>query len=72
MLIVMVLQHWTVQNFTWEYPNPDPYSLQPIPKCYGDDCLTLGVVYAGHKEPYMDSVVSYIKQANNFDDHDVR
>jgi hypothetical protein len=36
MLIVMILQHWTVQNFTWEYPTPDPYSLQPIPKCYGD------------------------------------
>jgi len=72
MLIVMILQHLTVNNFTWEYPSPDPYSLKPIPKCYGDDCLTLGVVYAGKKEPYMDTVLSHIKQANNFNDLDVR
>ena len=72
MFIIMIMQSWVTKNFTWEYPEPSPYQLQPIPKCYGEDCLTLGIVYEGKKEPYMDTVISYVRTTNHLDTSDIR
>lgn len=32
----------------------------------------MGVIHEGKKEPYMDSVITHIKNANGLDDKDVR
>jgi hypothetical protein len=47
--ILMVLQSWTEANFKWVNANPQENYLDPIPKCSGEGCLTLGVIYNGKK-----------------------
>ena len=66
LLLLMLLQAWTVHNFTWENSDPPERELTPIPSCSGEGCVTLGVVYQGKKEPYMGAVVEYLRKANNW------
>lgn len=45
LLLLLVLQRWTEQNFTWENLNPAEFSLNPVPRCHGEGCITLGIIY---------------------------
>ena len=72
LLLLLVLQAWTVSNFTWENADPPERELPPIPRCNGHDCTTLGVVYQGQKQPYMSAVLEYLRKANDWSPGEIR
>ena len=57
MLAMISLQYSASGIYLWENANPDIYSLPKIPKCIGEDCITLAYATVGPKDPYIDDVM---------------
>ena len=68
----MFLQNWANTNFLWENLDPEIQQIPPIPKCYGDDCLTLAYAVNGNDHPYINHTIDYIKNKNGLTDLDVK
>ena len=45
--------------------NPDEISLSKIPKCIGDDCISLGIGLTSGKTDLTDYIVNYISKTSN-------
>jgi hypothetical protein len=58
--------------YYWENPTPDVFTLPPMPKCIGKDCVSLAYAVIGEKDPYIDDVMEFVKKDNNFNDSDVK
>lgn len=72
MLAMIGLQYSASGIYSWENPSPDVFRLPPIPKCIGEDCISLAFATVGPKDPYINAVMDFVKEANNFGDSDVR
>jgi hypothetical protein len=47
MLTMIGLQYSASSLAYWENPSPDVYSLPQMPKCIGDDCVSLAYAVLG-------------------------
>mmetsp|Transcript_23109 Transcript_23109/g.41251 ORF Transcript_23109/g.41251 Transcript_23109/m.41251 type:complete len:901 (-) Transcript_23109:1806-4508(-) len=58
-----------IANIATERTQPAPETLQldTIPKCWGDDCITLAVAYTDGDKPWTDYVLNHIAQNNDLD-----
>ena len=72
LLLILLLQAWANSNFIWENVNPDIEDIPSIPKCYGEDCLTLAYTVNGEDHPYIDHTIEHIKRVNNLPDDQVK
>lgn len=72
LLLIQLLQVWANSNFIWENVDPSVEDIPPIPKCYGEDCLTLAYAINGEDHPYINHTIQHIKQANNLSDDQVQ
>lgn len=64
LLTIMLYQHLVNKNNIWENPSPSPYSLDKIPLCQGTNCRTLAYAVVGDRQPYIDYVMTHVKQKN--------
>lgn len=57
LLLILALQSWANTNFLWENYNPQVYSIPNLPKCYGQDCITLAYAVNGDEHPYIQHTI---------------
>lgn len=47
LFMIQMLQLWANSNFIWENLDPETREIPHIPRCYGEDCVTLAYVVNG-------------------------
>lgn len=64
LLLISMLQSWANSNLIWERLDPPVSPIPPIPKCYGEGCVTLAYCVGEKEEAYIEAAMEYVKKSN--------